>query len=184
MKKKVLLTLGVVMATVLGLFAQTSFQVIPPRNVIAGNTFYVTYRLTNGNGSGIDAPAVAGCKLLSPRPGVSTMQSVEIINGHQTSSTTEDYTYTYRAEKEGTYTIPAASIQSNGKTYQSKQAQFKVLPPDRNAARQQAQGGGFGYPAPTIDNPSSQDNASIGKNDIFVRVILNKSHAYEGEAIE
>ena len=182
--KKVLLTLSVVIAAVSGLFAQTSFQVIPPRNVIAGNTFYVTYRLTNGDGSGIDAPAVAGCKLLSPRPGVSTMQSVEIINGNQTSSTTEDYTYTYRAEKEGTYTIPVASIQSNGKTYQTKQSQFKVLPPDRNASRQQSQGGGFGYPAPTIDNPSSQDNAAIGKNDIFVRVILNKSHAYEGEAIE
>ncbi len=82
--KKLLLTLGVVIATVSGLWAQTSFQVVPPRNVIAGNTFYVTYRLTNGSGSGLSAPAVAGCKLLSQRPGVSTMQSVEIINGHQT----------------------------------------------------------------------------------------------------
>lgn len=182
--KKLLLTLGAVIATVSGLWAQTSFQVVPPRNVIAGNTFYVTYRLTNGSGSGLSAPAVAGCKLLSQRPGVSTMQSVEIINGHQTSSTTEDYTYTYRAEKEGTYTIPVASIQANGKTYQTKQTQFKVLPPDRNAGRQQQQGGGFGYPAPTIDDPSTQDNAAIGKNDIFVRVLLNKSHAYEGEAIE
>ncbi|MBD5226067.1 MAG: protein BatD [Bacteroidales bacterium] len=181
--KKVLLTLSVVLASVVAMLAQTTFQVIPPRNVIEGNTFYVTYRLTNGRGSGIQAPPVDGCKLLSPRPGVSTMQSVEIINGHQTSNTTEDYTYTYRAEKEGTYTIPVASIQADGKSYQTQTAQFKVLPPDKNASRHQAQGG-YGYQGATIDNPSSQDNASIGKDDIFVRVILNKSHAYEGEAIE
>lgn len=181
--KKVLLTLSVVLASVVAVIAQTTFQVIPPRNVIEGNTFYVTYRLTNGRGSGIQAPQVDGCKLLSPRPGVSTMQSVEIINGHQTSTTTEDYTYTYRAEKEGTYTIPVASIQADGKSYQTQTAQFKVLPPDKNASRQQNQGG-YGYQGATIDNPSSQDNASIGKDDIFVRVILNKSHAYEGEAIE
>lgn len=182
--KKVLLTLSVMVASVVALIAQTTFQVVPPRNVIAGNTFYVTYRLTNGKGSGLQAPPVDGCKLLSPRPGVSTMQSVEIINGHQTSSTTEDYTFTYRAEKEGTYTIPVATIQADGKSYETKSAQFKVLPPDRNAAAQQSQGGGYSYPGATIDNPSSQDNASIGKDDIFVRVILNKSHAYEGEAIE
>lgn len=182
--KKVLLTLSVVFASIVAVIAQTTFQVIPPRNVIEGNTFYVTYRLTNGRGSGIQAPQVEGCKLLSPRPGVSTMQSVEIINGHQTSNTTEDYTYTYRAEKEGTYTIPVASIQVDGKSYQTQTAQFKVLPPDKNASRQQNQGG-YGYQGATIDNPSSQDNASsIGKDDIFVRVILNKSHAYEGEAIE
>lgn len=181
--KKLILTFGVVLAAVLGIAAQTSFQVIPPRNVIAGNTFYVTYRLTSGDGSGLDAPAVTGCKLLSQRPGVSTMQSVEIINGRQSSTTTVDYSYTYRAEKEGTYTIPAATIQSDGKKYQTKAVQFKVLPPDKNAAQGNQQGGGYGYSA-TIDNPSSQDNAKIGKEDIFVRVILNKSHAYEGEAIE
>ena len=109
--KKLIFTLLMALAMATGITAQTSFQVIPPRNVIAGNTFYVTYRLTNGAGNGLDCPAVTGCKLLSPRPGVSTMQSVEIINGHQSSTTTVDYTYTYRAEKEGTYTVPAASIQ-------------------------------------------------------------------------
>jgi len=163
--------------------AQTSFKVVPPRNVIAGNVFYVTYRLTNGNGSSINAPAIDGCKLLSPRPGVSTMQSVQIINGNQSSTTTEDYTYTYRAEKEGTYTIPAASIVADGKTYQTKAATFKILPPDQSQPRQQ-QGGVF-YSHPSIDDLDSRDAQSdISKNDIFVRVILNKSNAYEGEAIE
>jgi hypothetical protein len=182
--KKLLITLALILSIVAETVAQTSFQVVPPRNVIAGNVFYVTYRLTNGNGSGLNAPAISGCKLLSPRPGVSTMQSVQIINGNQTSSTTEDYTYTYRAEKEGTYTIPAASITSDGKTYQSKQATFKILPPDSNQAASNNRNGG-GYQSPRVDNIDSQDSQTkINKDDIFVRVILNKSHAYEGEAIE
>lgn len=167
-------------------FAQTSFQVVPPRNVIAGNTFYVTYRLTNGgDGTSLNAPAVNGCKLLSSRPGVSTMQSVQIINGHQSSSTTVDYSYTYRAEKEGTYTIPQASITVDGKTYHTTEATFKVLPPDKNAQQQQQGGGGGFFSRPSVDNIDSQDaQTKISKDDIFVRVILNKSHAYEGEAIE
>lgn len=164
------------------MIAQTSFQVVPPRNVIAGNIFYVTYRLTNGDGSSLNAPAINGCKLLSPRPGVSTMQSVQIINGNQTSSTTEDYTFTYRAEKEGSYTIPAASIVVDGKTYKTQSATFKILPPDQTQA---GSGNRGGYPQADIDNIDSRDSqAKIGKDDIFVRVILNKSNAYEGEAIE
>lgn len=181
--KKFFATLLSITVAVCTLVAQTSFHVVPPRNVIAGNVFYVTYRLTNGNGSSIKAPAIAGCKLLSPRPGVSTMQSVQIINGNQTSSTTEDYTYTYRAEKEGTYTIPEASIVSGGKTFTSRQTSFKILPPDSSAPQQN--GGYYQQPQVRVDDIDSQDSQQkISKNDIFVRVILNKSHAYEGEAIE
>lgn len=181
--KKFLLTFIMLAGMAAAAFAQASFKVVPPRNVIAGNVFYVTYRLTNGEGSSLNAPPIQGCKLLSPRPGVSTMQSVQIINGNQTSSTTEDYTYTYRAEKEGTYTIPAASIVAGGKTLQSQSASFKILPPDSSTPQQN--GGYYSQPQAHVDDPYSQDSQSkISKNDIFVRVILNKSHAYEGEAIE
>lgn len=177
--RKLLFTLALMFLAAAGMAAQTSFQVVPPRNVIAGNTFYVTYRLTNGDGSGITAPPIQGCKLLSPRPGVSTMQSVQIINGRQSSTTTEDYNYTYRAEKEGTFTIPEATIQCDGKTYRTQPVKFNVLPADRNSSRQ------GGSPQARVDDLASQDaQTDISKNDIFVRVILNKSHAYEGEAIE
>lgn len=182
--KKLLLTFFAIMGFTTAILAQVSFKVVPPRNVIAGNMFYVTYRLTNAEGSSLNAPAIQGCKLLSPRPGVSTMQSVQVINGNQTSNTTEDYTFTYRAEKEGTYTIPPATISAGGKTLQTQSASFKILPPDSNAPQQQG-GGYYNQPQARVDDLDSQDSQSnISKNDIFVRVILNKSQAYEGEAIE
>ena len=172
--------------------AQTSFQVIPPRNVIAGNRFAVTYRLSNGEGTSLNAPPINGCKLLNPQPGVSTSQSYQIINGQASSSSTVEYTFIYRAEEEGTFTIPAASIVVDGKKLTSQSAKFTILPADK--APQSQQGGGYGYgyggTAPQqsvhVDDLSSQDDTSrpISKDDIFVRIILNKSHAYEQEAIE
>lgn len=89
----------IMLSCIVSVYAQASLKVIPPRNVIAGQNFHIIYRLTNGEGTSLNAPAVNGCKLLTPRPGMSTMQSVQIINGQQSSSTTIDYTFTYRAEK-------------------------------------------------------------------------------------
>ena len=43
--KKLLTTLALLLGVIAAVSAQTSFQVVPPRNVIAGNVFYVTYRL-------------------------------------------------------------------------------------------------------------------------------------------
>lgn len=174
----------IMLSCIVSVYAQASLKVIPPRNVIAGQNFHIIYRLTNGEGTSLNAPAVNGCKLLTPRPGMSTMQSVQIINGQQSSSTTIDYTFTYRAEKDGTFTIPAASIDVDGKTLRTAQASFKILPPDKNAPRQQQ--GGYSNPMSIFDeyDAGEESRPEISKNDIFVRVILNKNHAYEGEAIE
>jgi len=190
--KKLFSILTAILLCCATLAAQTSFQVIPPRNVIAGNRFAVTYRLSNGEGTSLNAPAVNGCKLLNPQPGVSTSQSYQIINGQASSSSTVEYTFIYRAENEGTFTIPAASIVVDGKKLTSQATKFTVLPADR--APQSQQGGGYGYggygsasqPGVHVDDLSSQDDTSrpISKDDIFVRIILNKSHAYEQEAIE
>ena len=190
--KKLFSILTAVLIFCATMVAQTSFQVIPPRNVIAGNRFAVTYRLSNGEGTSLNAPAINGCKLLNPQPGVSTSQSYQIINGQASSSSTVEYTFIYRAEEEGTFTIPAASIVVDGKKLTSQSAKFTILPADK--APQSQQGGGYGYgyggSAPQqgvhVDDLSSQDDTSrpISKDDIFVRIILNKSHAYEQEAIE
>ena len=189
--KKYLTILSLLFLTAFSLAAQTSFQVIPPRNVIAGNRFAVTYRLSNGEGTSLNAPAISGCKLLNPQPGVSTSQSYQIINGQASSSSTVEYTFIYRAEEEGTFTIPAASIIADGKKLTSQPAKFTVLPADKATQGQQQGGYGYGYgrqpqQSVHVDVMASQDDTShpISKDDIFVRIILNKSHAYEQEAIE
>ncbi len=200
--KKLILFFMVVIAA-LFVSAQTTFQVIPPRNVIAGNKFMVKFKVVNGESGAPQAPSINGCKLLSPTPGRSTMQSIQMINGQTTSSSSVEYTFVYRAEKEGTFTIPAVSLNIDGKQHSTKAVQFRVLPADKGTQQSQAaQQGWGGYDAVPdhvfvddihilvlLDGPKQKENfidlsKKIGKDDIFVRIILNKSRVYEQEAVE
>ena len=110
--------------------AETSFTAIPPRSVIAGNKFSVTFRLKNAEGSGIKVPNIDGCTLLYG-PATSTMMSYEIINGKQSSSSTVEYIYTYRAVEPGEHTIGEARITVGNKVYTTKPVTFMVLPQGR-----------------------------------------------------
>lgn len=155
--------------------AQTSFNVIPPRNVIAGQRFQVVYRLSNAQGGNPRVGEIKGCQLLYG-PSKSTSQSYQIINGVQTSSSTIDYTYVYRADNAGTYTIPAASIDADGKKLQTSETSFTVLPADSNASGQSSARPG--------DISTQTPDKKISGTDIFVKASLNKTSVYEQEAIE
>ncbi len=157
-----------------GMAADISFTAIPPRTVIAGNKFSVTFRLKNATGSGIKVPNIDGCTLVYG-PATSTMMSYEIVNGRQSSSSTVDYVYTYRADEPGEHTIGSATITADNKTYTTKAVKFKVLPPDKAAAA--------GQGARVDDINSQTPDRTVSANDVFVRIILNKSRAYEQEAI-
>ncbi|MCM1332482.1 MAG: BatD family protein [Bacteroides sp.] len=156
------------------LSAETSFTTIPPRSVIAGNKFSVTFRLRNAEGSGIKVPNIDGCTLIYG-PATSTMMSYEIVNGKQSSSSTVDYSYTYRAVEPGEHTIGEARITVGNKVYTTKPVTFIVLPPDKAAAA--------GTGARVDDISSQTPDKTVSANDVFVRIILNKSRAYEQEAI-
>ncbi len=166
------ITLTIICITV---FAETSFTVIPPRNIIEGNKFNVTFRLKDGgDGSGLNAPEIEGCTLVYG-PSTSTMQSYQMINGKTTSSTTVDYSFIYKANKSGTFTIGSASITVDGKKYTTQETSFKVLPADKATQGNNVR----------VDDYSTQStDKQISDNDVFVRIILAKSRAYEQEAIE
>ncbi|MBR5898394.1 MAG: protein BatD [Muribaculaceae bacterium] len=153
--------------------AEVSFTVLPPRQVIEGNKFNVTFRLKNAEGSDIKAPQIEGCKLLFG-PSTSTMSSYQMINGKTTSSTSVDYSFVYRAEKAGTYTIAETSIKVDGKTYTSEAVKFTVLPADNSGSQ-----------GVKVDDYSTHTtDKKVSTNDVFVRIITSKSQAYEQEAIE
>lgn len=171
--KRYLLILSAILVTVMA-SAQASFTVIPPRQVIAGNKFAVTFRISNGDGSGLKVPQINGCRYIYG-PSTSTMQSYQFINGRQSSSRTTDYTYTYAAEKAGTYTIGAASVIIDGKRYTTKPVSFKVLPADKSR----------GSSGVRVDDYSTQSSdRAVSSNDVFVRIILSRTRVYEQEAVE
>lgn len=160
--------------------AAPSFTVNAPGRVAAGSKFAVTFRLRDAEGSSLKVPQINGCTLLYG-PSTSTSQSYSVVNGQMSSSSTVDYTYYYRADKEGTYTIGEATIMADGKRMSTKPTQIVIGPaPDADAS-------GHANPnAPVnIDDITSQSaDRSVSSNDVFVRIILSKPTAYEQEAIE
>lgn len=167
-----------VLLCITSVLAEATFSIVPPKNVIAGRNFTVTYRLKNGQGTGLSVPDIEGCKKLYG-PAQSTMQSFEYINGKQSSSYIVEYTYTYKAEKEGSYTIQPATITVDGHQLRTQSATFKVLPPDGNTSGSNSNGNA------SPNSPGSQSSdQEISEQDVFIRVIPNKAQAYKEEAIE
>ena len=173
MIRHILVTLVLLATFVQNTVAETTFTLIPPRNVIAGNKFSVTFRLKNGEASGIKAPQLDGCTLLFG-PTTSMMQNYSWVNGKEERSTTVDYSFTYRADKAGTVTIPEITVTSGRTNYSSRPGTFNILPPD-----QASPSGGGG----ASSGDTRQSGRPINANDVLIRIILNKSHAYEQEAI-
>lgn len=156
--------------------AQVNFTVKPPTRVYEGQRFPVTFRLTNADGSDLKVSQINGCTLLYG-PSVSTSQSYQVVNGKASSTSATEYTYYYKADKAGNFTIPSASVLADGKRYSTKAVTFTV------------------YDAATANTPASQRPVDVddvdtqaagrrvGNDDVFVRIILSKSSAYEQEAI-
>lgn len=170
--------------------AQTSVEISLPRNPAAGDQFTVTVSVNNPEGSiaDIKAPALPGCTFLGG-PGVSTSSYTSIINGRMQSSTSKSYTFTYRADKEGTVKVPQVNVTVDGKNYSTNSGQFTVLPASQSRQQQQ-QGGGWGQqPAPSQRQPQqgrgqAGSDFQIGANDLFMRVALSNNNVYEQQAVE
>lgn len=172
----------ILLLTVIPANAAADFQLIPPRNVVEGRNFAITFRLSNGKANPPAAPELEGCRLLYG-PSTSTMQSTEIINGHMTSSSSIDYTFTYRADKAGDVQVPAVSVSCEGRTLTSAASSFKILPPDSNAQPMQGAAGGGAQGNVQADDPTTQAPGRISADDLIVRVSFSKSNVYEQEPV-
>ena len=159
-----------------GVSGAPNFTVKGPGSVYAGEKFPVTYRLTDADGSDLKVSALEGCSLLFG-PSTSRSQSYQIVNGRASSQSATEYTFYYRAEKEGTYTIPAATIVADGKRLSTQPQKLTIHPaPDgRQPASQR--------PVQYDDASTQTAERKVKSDDVFVRIILSKNTAYEQEAI-
>ena len=156
--------------------ADVSFTVKTPGRVFEGDKFPVTFRLTNADGSDLKVSQINGCTLLFG-PSTSTSQSYQVVNGKASSTSAVDYTYYYRADKAGNFTIPSASILADGKRMSTKAVTFTVHErADRDKPASQR-------PVDVDDVDTQTAGRRVNSDDVFVRIILSKSSAYEQEAI-
>lgn len=163
--------------------AQATFTVNAPGRIQAGNKFPVTFVLKNGDGSAssLKVPQINGCTLLYG-PTTTTSQSYQIINGRQSSSSTIEFTYYYRADKEGTYTIGSASIASGGKTLRSTPVSLTITP--ASAPQSGNTQGQHRQPVDVDDIATQTAGREIKASDVFIRIHTTPGSVVEGEAIE
>lgn len=176
MQKRFLFILLLIETAFTAVAQQPSFSLVQPRNVVEGRNFRLTFRLSDGEANPPSAPELNGCTLLYG-PATSTMQSTQIVNGRMSSSSSIDYSFTYRADKAGTVSVPSVTVQCNGKALTSREATFQILPPDRNSTPQNG-----GRPQPDDVTPAGTP-AQISADDLLVRVFFSKNSVYEQEPV-
>jgi hypothetical protein len=142
-----------------------------PNVVRVGEQFNLTYT-SNQDISSLDLPDLNDFELLGG-PSQSHSQSVYTVNGKITAKSTYQFTYFFRALKEGKFSIPPATAKIKNKTYQSNAANIEVIA-GTGQAKQQTPG--------TPGSESAQSEVA-GDKDIFVSLILDKKTAYLGEQI-
>ncbi|MDE6100426.1 MAG: BatD family protein [Paramuribaculum sp.] len=160
------------------------FTLMAPQRVFKGEKFAVTYRLTNAQGGEPRVPQINGCQLLFG-PSVTTRQSYQVSGNGQTSSqSSTDFTYTYRADQTGDFTIGSATIQANGKTLKTKPQTLTIVESPAAGRQQSDRQPSTNRPVSIDDIETQSADRAVSANDVFVRIILSKSTAYEQEAIE
>lgn len=132
----------------------------------AGEQFQISFSV-NGNGSKFQAPTFRDFDLLM---GPNQSMSTQITNGGV--SQTVSYSYILIAQKEGTYDIPPATIEVNGKKLQSNSLHITVV---KGNPPQQSQGSSGGT--------SQQSATGLDSKSIFVRAAVDRSNVLLGEAI-
>ena len=153
------------------------FKASAPAQVIMGRPFQLSYSV-NQRAKDLRAPEFTDFDYVAG-PFTSQSSSTSFVNGKRTSSFTLTYTYTLMPNKEGTFTIPPASIKVEGEQYNSNGVRITVLPADNpNTTNQQAK-------TSNNTNATNQQRETSSSNDanIFVRTLVNKTRVHEQEAI-
>lgn len=175
--KRILLIL-LIFSNVCVTFAQSvEFKASAPAQVIIGRPFQLSYSV-NQRAKDLRAPEFIDFDYVAG-PYTSQSSSTSFVNGKRTSSFQMTYTYTLLASKEGSFTIPPATIKVDGEQYTSNGVRITVLPADEpaqtNANRQ----------SHTAGTTASQQNESqtISSENIFMRTLVSKTKVHEQEAI-
>ena len=149
--------------------AQVSFTAKAPTLTALGRPFNVAFVVDAEPDKGsFKAPAFEDFDILAG-PSTSVGQSVQFINGKQSSSYNCTYTYTLMPREEGTFTIGAASIVVDGKSYTTKSLPIEVI-----AEKQGAEGS-------TTTNTTPE--GTIGKDDVLLRLKVSDTDLYKGESL-
>jgi len=138
--------------------------------VEVGEQIQVTFTLNTTNGKNFQPPSFKGFTVLA---GPSRSMSTQIINGQISSSLS--FIYILSADLEGTFTIEPAKITVDGNVLTSNPITIKVV---KGGQKPSGQG-----KEKSQEKTLSQQADEIIRNNLFIRLNVDKTQAYLGETI-
>lgn len=147
-----------------------------PQQVAVGQQFRLTYTADTDDVNGFRIGQIPDAFEILMGPSTSTSSSFQMINGKTSQSSSVTYTYILSATKNGTFTIPAATININGAKVSSNTVKIVVSG--------QAQNGGTSSGRQRQQDHEMRDaGTAISANDLFIRVSANKKRVVEQEPV-
>ena len=110
-----------------------------PSQVAVGEQFRLSYTINTQDVRGFRSGRIPDGFEVLMGPSTSTQSSFQMVNGHTSSTSSVTYTYILVANKNGTFTIPAAHVTADGKSISSNEIQIRVT-----GQSQQSSGGASG----------------------------------------
>lgn len=163
------------------LSAQVTLKIQAPGVTEVGRRVRVSYVANTQDVDDIQVGDFPGFNVVYG-PSTSSSNSISIINGKTTQSSSLTFTYMLVAKEEGKFTLPAATIKVEGKSYRSGTAQIEVLPSSGNSQGNSQQSGR--QPNGRSSRQRGPSSASdISSNDLYMTVTASKKKIYEQEAV-
>ena len=167
---KRLSTIIIFLLAIIPMMAQ--IRVSAPQQVAVGEQFRLQYTISTTDVKGFRAGSIPDAFEVLMGPSTSTQQSIQMINGHTTQSSSVTYTYILAAVKKGSFVISGAHATVNGKSMFSNSVKITV---SGSAQNQQ-----YGMQGGSQVRPSG---SHISGNDLFIKVSANKTRVHEQEPI-
>ena len=161
-------------------FAQT-LTANAPQQVAVGQQFRLTYTVNSHDVSGFRVGQIPHDAFeILMGPSTSTQSSFSMVNGKTTQSSTITYTYILSALKNGSFTIPAATVTVSGQQVKSNTLKIEV-----SGTAQQSQGGGGGRSrgGSSQQTETRPQGTPISGSDLFIKVSASKKRVVEQEPV-
>ena len=174
MKQKILITAWMFLLIQSAAIAQ-KLTATAPQQVAVGQQFRLSFTVNTQDVNGFHLGQIPDAFEVLMGPSTSTQSSYQIINGKASHTSSVTYTYILSATKNGSFTIPAATINAEGNKISSNTLSITV------SGQAQA---GTGNSRQRRQEPEMRDaGTAISGNDLFIRVSANKKHVVEQEPI-
>lgn len=177
MRLKTILAVTLMLLTHLAAWAQ-KITANAPQQVVVGQQFRLQYTVNTQDASGFHIGQMPDAFEVLMGPSTSTQSSFQMINGKTTHSSSITYTYILSAVKNGSFTLPAATVTAEGNQIQSNTVKITV------SGQAQSASSGNGRQQQRQQEPQMRDaGTAISPSDLFIRVSASKKRVVEQEPV-